>query len=106
MYASIRTYHVGAGTMDGLMHRVAPDLADALSVEPGFVGHQAIATAEDTLVSISIFRTLDEARSTDVLVGQWLREDLADFGVEPTMIASGEVMVSRATGDMLEHTHH
>jgi len=106
MYASIRAYRFGSGSIDGLMHRVDRDFADALSMEPGFVGHQTIATGGDTVVSISLFRTAGDVQRTDDLAAQWVAEDLAEFDVEPTLVSSGEVMVSRGTSDLLEYTHH
>ena len=67
MYVSIKTYRFGAGSMDGLMHRVDRDFADAISMEPGFIGHQAVATGADTLMSISLFGTLADAERTSEL---------------------------------------
>ncbi len=68
MFASIRTYRFRPGSTDGLMHRVDRDFADALSREPGFVGHHAVARGDDALVSISLFDTLENAeRSTPLL---------------------------------------
>ena len=61
MFASIRTYRFGSGSMDELMHRVDRDFADALGHEPGFVAYQAIATGERTIMSISVFRTQQDA---------------------------------------------
>jgi len=106
MYASIRAYRLESGSMDGLMHRVDRDFADALSMEPGFVGHHAVATGHDTLVSISLFCTPHDARRSDELAAQWFAEDLADFRVRSTADSSGEVMVSRAVADLLEPAHH
>jgi hypothetical protein len=37
MYASLRTYRIGSGTVDAVMRRVDGDFAEALSQEPGFV---------------------------------------------------------------------
>ena len=106
MYASIRTYRFGQGSMDELMHRVDRDFADALAQEPGFVAYQVLASGDDTLMSVSIFRSQEEAeRSTDI-AAQWVAEDLADFDVQRMGAITGEVMVSRARAEMLEPAHH
>jgi hypothetical protein len=34
MHVSIRTYRVGTGSIDGLMHRVDRDFAEAIAREP------------------------------------------------------------------------
>jgi hypothetical protein len=37
MYASVRHYKMGAGSIDSLMHHVDEEFAPALTQEPGFV---------------------------------------------------------------------
>ena len=106
MYASIRTYRFASGSIDDLMHRVDRDFADALSQEPGFVGYQVVATGDDTLMSISMFRSKEEAERSNEIAAQWVTEDLAEFAVERMGAITGEVMVSRAREAMLEPAHH
>ena len=47
MYASLRTYRIGSGSVDAVMRRVDRDFAEALSQEPGFVAYHAIDTGND-----------------------------------------------------------
>ena len=105
MFASIRTYRFTSGSMDELMHRVDRDFADALAHEPGFIGYQAIATGDRTVMSVSIFRDGVDAERSMEIAAQWVAEDLAEFGVERMGAMTGEVMVSRALADMLEPAH-
>ena len=105
MFASIRTYRFGSGSMDELMHRVDRDFADALAHEPGFIGYQAIATGERTVMSVSLFRDSANAERSMEIAGQWVAEDLAEFGVERIGAITGEVMVSRALAGVLEPAH-
>ena len=106
MYASIRTYRFGSGSVDDLMHRVDRDFADGLAMEPGFVAYQVITTGEDTLTSISIFRSREDAERSNELAAQWVAADLADFEIKRMGAITGEVMVSRAASAMLEPAHH
>jgi hypothetical protein len=53
VHVSIRTYRVGTGSIDGLMHRVDRDFAEAMAREPGFIAYQAVQTGERTVASIS-----------------------------------------------------
>jgi hypothetical protein len=46
MYVSIRTYRVGKGSLDELMHRVDRDLADAFVQETGFIAYHPLAPAQ------------------------------------------------------------
>ncbi len=55
MYASVRHYKMGAGSIDALMHRVDEEFAPAISQESGFVAYFAVATGDATLETLSIF---------------------------------------------------
>lgn len=106
MFASIRTYRFGSGSIDDLMHRVDRDFADALSREDGFIGYQVVATGDDTLMSISMFATAQDAERSNEIAAEWVADDLADFDVERMGAITGEVMVSRAAPALLEPAHH
>ena len=106
MYVSIRTYRVGNGSIDELMHRVDRDLADAFAQETGFIAYQVAQTGDRTVASITMFHERDQAERSNELAAQWVAETLADFDVERMGVMGGEVMVSRAIADLLEPAHH
>jgi len=106
MYVSIRTYRVGSGSIDELMHRVDRDLADAFAQETGFMAYQVARTGDRTVASITMFHERDQAERSNELAAEWVAESLADFEVERMGVMGGEVMVSRAVADLLEPAHH
>ena len=106
MFVSIRTYRVGEGSIDALMHLVDRDMAEAFAQEPGFVGYQAIQTGERTIATVTTFRGREQAEASNDMAAQWVAEELADFHVERLGVIGGEVMVSRAAAEMLEAAHH
>ena len=106
MYVSIRTYRVGKGSIDELMHRVDRDLADAFALEAGFIAYQAARTADRAVASITVFHERDQAERSNELAAEWVADSLADFEVERMGVMGGEVMVSRAVADLLEPAHH
>jgi len=61
MHLSIRTYRVGTGSIDGLMHRVDRDFAEAMVQEPGFIAYQVVRTGERTVASITVVRDSEQA---------------------------------------------
>lgn len=104
MYVSIRTYRVGKGSLDELMHRVDRDLADAFVQETGFIAYQVARTGDRTVASITVFHERDQAERSNELAAEWVAESLADFDVERMGVMAGEVL-SRAIADLLEpHT--
>jgi hypothetical protein len=106
MYVSIRTYRVGKGSIDELMHRVDRDLADAFVLETGFIAYQVARTGDRAVASITLFGEREQAERSNELAAEWVAESLADFDVERMGVMGGEVMVSRAMADLLEPAHH
>ncbi len=106
MFVSIRTYRVGKGSIDDVMHRVDRDLADAFAREPGFVSYEVAKTGDHTVASITMFHGRDEAEASNRLAAEWVSNELTDFDVERMGVINGEVMVSRATADILQSAHH
>jgi hypothetical protein len=105
VYASIRTYRVGAGSVDDVMHRIDREFAESLSREPGFVAYQAIALADWKIATMTVFRHEDQAEASNDLAAQWVAQELADFDIERMGVMGGPVQVSRSSIDMLEAAH-
>jgi len=105
MYVSIRTYRVGAGAIEDLMHRVDRDLAEAFAQEPGFIAYQVARTGDRTVASMTVFQSAEQAEASNELAAEWVAENLSDFAVERMGVMGGPVMVSRANADMLEPSH-
>jgi len=106
MFVSIRTYRVGSGSIDELMHRVDVGLADAFAAEEGFIGYEVAQIGERAIASITTFQQAEQAEASNALAAEWVAEELADFGVQRMGVVGGEVMVSRANADMLVPAHH
>jgi len=105
MYASLRTYRVGSGSMEAVMHRVDRDFTEAVSQEPGFVAYQAIDTGNHMLMTISVFENAEQAQASNDLAAQWVADELSDFEITRVGVIAGDVMVSRAAASMLEPAH-
>ncbi len=106
MYASIRRYRMGAGSMDDAMHLADTEFADRLAEEPGFVDYQAVATGDDMIVSMTIFEDEEQCLASNDMAAEFLREHMGPFQVERLDVSGGEVMVSRAAEKVLQPAHH
>ena len=106
MYASIRHYRMGAGSIDEAMHLADTQLADRLSAEPGFVEYQVLAMEDDTILSITVFDDEQQCARSNDLAAEFVRDHLAPFDLERIEMVEGEVMVSRAAERVLEAAHH
>ena len=105
MYISIRTYRVGKGSIDDVMHRVDRDLAEAFAQEPGFISYHVAQTGERMVASTTLFAQRDQADASNELAAEWVADNLGDFEIERIGVIGGEVMVSRAMADVLEPAH-
>ena len=102
MYASVRHYRVGAGSIDSLMHRVDEEFAPAVSQEPGFVAYFALDTGDATVETVSIFHDKAAAEASNELASDYVRENLGEFELARTAVSGGEVFVSRVTAEALD----
>jgi hypothetical protein len=105
MYISVRTYRVGKGSIDDVMHRVDRDLAEAFTQEPGFISYHVAQTGERMVASTTLFAERGQADASNELAAEWVADNLAEFEVERIGVIGGEVRVSRAVADVLEPAH-
>jgi hypothetical protein len=105
VYASVRHYAMGAGSIDSLMHRVDQEFAPAISQEPGFVGYLALDTGNATVETISIFHDKASADESNQLAADYVRQNLGEFELTRTAVSGGEVLVSRVTAGALDDAH-
>lgn len=105
VYASVRHYRMGAGTVDDLMHHVDTEFADRLQKQLGLLGYQAIDTGDGTIVTTTIFPNEEACRRAETAADN-VRQALARWKVDCTQIFTGEVMVSRASKELQEPIHH
>ena len=60
MYAAIRQYEMGAGSVRDLMQIIDSELAEVMSGRPGFVAYHVIASGDDEIVAVTLFREEQE----------------------------------------------
>ena len=105
MYAMVRRYRMGAGSMDDLMHKVDTQYADRLQEQLSILNYQAIDTGDGTIVTVTVFEDEERYRRSAAAAAR-VREGLAEFQVEEIDALAGEVMVSRASEKVLRAVHH
>jgi hypothetical protein len=105
MYAMIRRYKMGAGSIDDLMHKVDTQFADRLQAQLGILHYQAIAPGGETIMTVTVFENEEGYRRSEPAAAG-VREALAEFQVEEIDTLAGPVMVSRTNERVLEPVHH
>ncbi len=104
MHASVRRYHVGAGSIDALIHRIDEEFAPALSQERGFVGYFALGV-DDGIETISVFHDRASAERSNKLGAAYVRKNLGEFKLTLNDVTAGEVLISRVALDALDAEH-
>jgi len=105
MFASIRRYRLVHGSMEELMRRVDAGFADAIGSQPGFMSYEFMDCGDGEVMTVSAFRTAEEADASRDLARRWTQENLQGFEFTRLESMRGRVMVSRAAQDMLAPGH-
>jgi hypothetical protein len=95
MYAAVRQYEIGTGSVRDMMDIVEKEFADTLAAQPGFVAYHVIASGGDEVVSVTVFEDQASALRSNDIAAEFVRDHLGDFDVNLTAAMSGEVMVTR-----------
>jgi len=106
MYASIRRYRVSADQMDDVLHRVDVEFAETIQAMDGFVAYEVVVTADDELVSMSVFRDEAAAEASTEAAAAWVGDLQKEFEIARIDATVGEIAISRAKAEMLEPAHH
>ena len=99
MFAAIRRYEVGAGSVADLMQIVDEGLAPRLSGEPGFVGYELVTGEGQTIVSVSLFEDEQGTVRSNAIAAEFVRDRLQPFQLNLISAMDGEVGVSRTGSD-------
>jgi heme-degrading monooxygenase HmoA len=102
MYAAIRQYEMGAGSVADVMRIVNEEFADTLSRQPGFLGYEVVASGSDEIVALTVFQDEQSAVRSNDLAAQFVGERLAAFELNLVSAMSGEVGVSRFDSKALQ----
>jgi heme-degrading monooxygenase HmoA len=104
MFASMRRYRLERGSMDELARRVDEDFAEQLAAQPGFVSYEFIDCGFGEFMTMSIFRTLEQAVASRELARRWAEAN-RDLDFPRIEAAHGEIHVGRAAQGMLDESN-
>jgi heme-degrading monooxygenase HmoA len=93
MFTSIRKHRVKHGSMEELARRVEESFVTIVRQMPGFRGYYLLDGGPDTLITISMFDSLDEAIESNARSADWVRNNVLEFikGLPEVMIGSALV---------------
>ncbi|HTE62977.1 MAG TPA: hypothetical protein VK631_21665 [Solirubrobacteraceae bacterium] len=104
-FATVRRYALRSGSIPALMHTLDERFADQIEAMDGFDAYHALDCGGGEIASISLLRDPAAAEDSDELALEFARRELGDFDIERTEVVGGEVVVSRASVELLEPAH-
>lgn len=105
MYTNIREYRCDPSEVAGIAHIADEKFADSLADSPGFVAYEIIDCGDGRLFTLTVFTDRDAAEASALKAAEFIRDNLADVEIERLSAATGEVLVNRASSDVLEMVH-
>jgi hypothetical protein len=102
---AIRRYRLGEGSVAQLMGRIDERFADSFQRIEGFEAWHVFDCGGDEVLWISFVRDHGAAEEADDRAYQFVYEGLRDFRLDRRLALRGELIVSRATAELLEPSH-
>jgi hypothetical protein len=91
MFATIRKYE-GVGSIDVIALAAREQFFPLFEKLPGFVSYTLIDTDDNTLMSVTIFETREQAEAGNIAVRELVRQILSRVVPNPATIVLGKVM--------------
>jgi heme-degrading monooxygenase HmoA len=95
MYAVIERYRVRPDAVDEATRRIEDVIAKTVREQVGFIEFDVIRASGDTVMTVCLFETRDQARRTEDLAHEFEKVAMADLALEPVWELEGEVRVYR-----------
>jgi hypothetical protein len=91
MFATIRKYE-GVGSIDVIALAAREQFFPLFEKLPGFVSHTVVDTGDNTVMSVTIFETLEHAEGGNIAVRELVEQILSHVVPNPATIVVGKVM--------------
>jgi heme-degrading monooxygenase HmoA len=97
MYAAIRRLKMKPGLIDEAVRRIENGFVPLLRSVPGFVEYVGVQVGEDEGLTISLFKTQEQAEESTRRAAEWVKQNLAPLAAGPLeIVAVGEVRFRKA----------
>jgi hypothetical protein len=91
MFATIRRYE-GVGSVDEIALAAKEQFFPLFEKLPGFVSHTVVDTGDNTVMSMTIFETREQAEAGNAAVGDLVQQILSRVIPRPATLVLGSVM--------------
>jgi Antibiotic biosynthesis monooxygenase len=78
-HARIGVYQVKPGTADEIARRAQAEMLPIFRSQPGFVAYGGVTTGVDTVISLSIWQTQEQAEAAVRGAASWIKDNIAEM---------------------------
>ena len=99
MFTIVRKFRLTRGSFEEVTRPVSEDFVPLLRDVPGFRNYYLLDGGQDTIVSIRIFESADEALASNETAAEWMRDNVMEFVKGMPEVMAGEVIISENNED-------
>ncbi len=96
MFTIVRKFRLARGSFGEVTRRVEEGFLPLLRGLPGFRTYYLLDGGQDTLISIRVFDSADEALASNETAAEWMRDNVMEFVKGMPEVMAGEVIVAES----------
>jgi len=94
MFTIVRKFRLTRGSFDEVTRRVNESFVPLLRELPGFKNYYLLDGGQDTLISIRVFDSADEALASNEIAAEWMRDNVMEFVKGMPEVMAGSVIIA------------
>jgi hypothetical protein len=96
MFTIVRKFRLTRGSIGDVTQRVNDSFVPLLRDLPGFNRYYLLDGGQDTLISIRVFDTADEALTSNEIAAEWMRDNVMEFVKGMPDVMAGDVIIAES----------
>ena len=96
MFTIVRKFRLTRGSIGDVTQRVNDSFVPLLRDLPGFNRYYLLDGGQDTLISIRVFDTADEALASNEIAAEWMRDNVMEFVKGMPEVMAGDVIIAES----------
>jgi hypothetical protein len=96
MFAIVRKFRLARGSFGDVTQRVKDGFVPLLRDLPGFNEYYLLDGGQDTLISIRVFDSADQALASNEIAAEWMRDNVLQFVKGMPEVMAGNVIIAES----------
>ena len=97
MYIAIRRMKARSGLLDEAIRQIEDAFVPLIRSTPGFVEYTLMQVAEEEGITISVFKTQEQAEESNRRAAEWVSQNLVPIAAEShEIVAIGDIRLRKA----------